>query len=77
MRVHKVLVLLAASVLALPLAACEKGIRFASVEVNRPLPEDMRTRILYAKTDIFKYRLSQLAGFILVDEPGPGWPATW
>jgi hypothetical protein len=67
MRIRECIALAWAVALLGLLASCD-GVKFADVEVNRPLPDEFKNRTFYAKTDIFKYRLSQLAGNVIVRE---------
>lgn len=52
--------------LAVSITGCG-GVKFAAdPNINKGLPKDFVKRDLYEKTDIFKYRLSDLVGHILV-----------
>jgi hypothetical protein len=49
--------------LALLLAGC--GVSFKSVPLNTALPENFKKRTLYPHTDIFRFKLPELAGSVL------------
>jgi len=62
MRVLQILTV----ILSVSITGCS-GVKFASdPNFNRNLPQDFVKRDLYEKTDIFKYRLDDLVGHILV-----------
>jgi hypothetical protein len=51
--------------LAVFCVAC--GVKFKDVPVNLSLPDDFKARNLYDQTDIWKFKLPELVGFIISD----------
>ena len=53
--------------LAMTFIGC--GVKFDSVDLNMPLPSHFKNRNLYDKTDIWRFKLTQLAGHVLHWDP--------